>query len=304
VHLSIGDHGLTIPSSGAFDRTARERLAATLFLRYGDHEPFGTLARSHLILGILNRTYPTPALSAAYFENLERLLATRKKLPSPGRLVLGLGAGRCGSTSLTAMMGTIDGSCCTHENPPFIFWVPQEEQIAFHVRRFTLLSQYFPLVFDAAHWWLNVIDQMFAIFPDARGVCLCRDLRPCVQSFMRVKGSGRNSVNHWVPSDNGIWQANNWDCVYPTYPLPDDAHADPDRAKTGLIGRYVREYNRDLKSLADRFPGRVMLIETEKLGHASVQQRMFDFIGHAGRPTRAHLNAGAASDGSGLDYKF
>jgi hypothetical protein len=304
MHQSIVPDGSTIPSPGDFDRKARERLAAILYLRYGDKERLGTLARSQLILQILLRTYPTPALSAAYFENLDRLLTTRKKLPSPGRLVLGLGAGRCGSTSLTALMATIEGGCCTHENPPLIFWEPQDEQVAFHMRRFALLRQYFPLAFDAAHWWLNVMDRMFAIFPDAKVVGLCRDLEPSVQSFMHVKGRGRNSVNHWVSHDNGIWQPNNWDLVYPTYSLPDDAQADPDRAKADVIRRYVSDYNRDLESLADRFPGRVMLVQTEKLGRTSEQQRVFDFVGLPGRLTRVHLNAGTLTDGTSHGYRF
>ncbi len=298
------DYGSTIPAAGAFDRRAREMQAAALFVRYRDQGPIGTLGRSHLLLGIVHRTYPTPALSAAYFDNLEKLLATREKLPSPGRVVLGLGAGRCGSTSLTALMATIDGSCCTHENPPFIFWDPQDEQVAFHLRRFTLLRQYFPLVFDAAHWWLNVVDRLFAIFPNAKAVGLRRDLQPCVRSFMSIKGTGPNSVNHWVPPDNGIWCPTNWDSVYPTYRLPDNAKTDPDRAKAEVIRRYVSDYNRDLESLAARFPGRVMLIQTEKLGRTSVQQRLFNFTEHAGRLTRVRLNAGTADDGTSLDYKF
>lgn len=201
-------------------------------------------------------------------------------------------------------MATIDGSCCTHENPPLIFWDPQDEQVAFHVRRFTLLTQYFPLVFDAAHWWLNVMDRLFAIFPDAKVVGLCRNLQPCVRSFMRIKGTGPNSVNHWVPPANGIWQPNNWDLAYPTYPLPDNAQVDPDRAKAEVIRRYISDYNRDLESLASRFPGRVMLVRTEKLGRTSVQQRLFDFIGRAGRLTKAHANADTISDGESFEYKF
>ncbi len=304
MHSADVPYGSTIPTAGAFERRAREMQAAALFVRYRDQEPIGTLARSHLLLGIVHRTYPTPALSAAYLENLTQMLATRDKLPSPGRLVLGLGAGRCGSTSLTALMATIEGSCCTHENPPLVFWDPQDEQVEFHLRRFTLLRQYFPLVFDAAHWWLNVVDRLLAIFPDAKAVGLCRALQPSVRSFMSIKGTGRNSVNHWVPPDNGIWCATNWDSAYPTYSLPGNAQIDPDRAKADVIRRYISDYNRNLELLAARFPGRLMVVQTEKLGRTSVQQRLFNFIGHAGRLTRVHLNMGTADDGTNLDYKF
>ena len=298
------DGGSWVPSASDFDRKGREKLAATLFLRYGNQGSIGTLARSHLILRILLRTYPTRAWSAAYFENLNHLLSKREKLPSPGQLVLGLGTGRCGSTSLTALMATVDGSVCTHENPPMIFWDPQDEQVAFHVRRFALLRQYCSLVFDAAHWWLNVTDKLFAMFPDAKVVGLYRDLEPCVRSFMHVKGGGTNSINHWAPPDSGIWQLNNWDPAYPTYRIPDSAQTNPDRAKARLIRRYIYEYNRDLNSLADRFRGRIMLIRTEKLGRRSEQQRLFRFVGLPGRPMRVHLNAGTVIDSESFGYRF
>lgn len=304
MQFSSASSGSWFPSPSDFERKTRDQLAATLLLRFGNQKALGTLARSRLILQILLRTYPTQELSAAYFENLHHLLSKRETLPSPGRLVLGLGSGRCGSTSLTALMATVDGSLSTHENPPMIFWEHEEEQVAFHVRRFTLLRRYFPLVFDASHWWLNVIDELFAIFPDAKGVGLHRDLEGCVQSFMHVKERGPDTVNHWVSPVNGIWQANNWDPAYPTYPIPESAHADPDRAKAGLIRRYISEYNRDLKSLADRFRGRIMLIRTENLGCVSEQQRLFRFVGRPGRPMRVHLNAGTVTDGQSLDYRF
>ena len=280
-------------------------MAATLFLRLGNQSPLDTLARSQLILSIIGRAYPTPALSAAYFENLNHLLSKRMKLASPGQLVLGLGTGRCGSTTLTALMATVDGSVCTHENPPLIFWDQQAEQVAFHLKRFELLRQYFPLVFDAAHWWLNVMDNLFATFPDSKVIGLYRDLEPCVRSFMRLKGSGHGSENHWVPPDNGIWQSSDWDAVYPTYPVPDFARVNPDHAKADVIRRYVSEYNRSLNSLADRFHGRVILIQTERLGRASEQQRMFHFVGLPGRLTSVHLNRkGSINDGESLVYRL
>jgi len=297
-------YGSTIRSVGPYDRGARETLAAELIARDLGQEPLGTLARGHRILKILELTYPSPALSAAYFENLDRMLAARKKLPSPGRLLLGLGAGRCGSTSLTALAATIEGSCTTHENPPLIFWDAEDQQVAFHLRRFELLTRYFPLVFDAAHWWLNVVDRVFANFPDARAVGLRRNLQPCVRSFMSQKGSGRDSVNHWVAPGNGIWSSTVWDAAYPTYPRPDDSQAEPDRAKADLIGRYVMDYNRGMEALAKHFPGRVMLIQTEKLERISVQQRFFEFVGLPGRPIKAHLNEGTTSDGQSLEYRF
>lgn len=158
-------------------------------------------------------------------------------------------------------------------------------------------------MFDGAHWWVNVLDRLFAIFPDAKAIGLCREVEPCVRSFVSIKGSGRKTWNHWVPPANGIWQPNLWDPLYPTYPLPDYAQLDPDRAKADVVRRYINDYNRDLESLASRFPGRVMLVRTEELNRASAQQRLFEFVGLSGRPRQVRLNVGTISDGE-ITYRF
>jgi hypothetical protein len=192
------------------------------------------------------------------------------------------------------MLATIGGSCCTNENPPLISWTPHPEEIAFHLLRFRRLAPYHPLVADVSHWWLNAIDRFFAEFPEA---CVVGTLRSCAGSFMRIKGSGRGSYNHWVPYGNGIWAAARWDPAYPTYPVPAQAALDPDGAKLELIARYVQEYNDAMHVLAERFPTKVLLVRTESLDDEPVQNAIFDFVGLHGTVTKTHLNVGTTADG-------
>jgi hypothetical protein len=218
-------------------------------------------------------------------------------LRTPGRVALGIGSGRSGSTSLAAMLATVVGSCCTHENPPLISWTPEPEEVEFHLRRFRRLAVYHPLVADVSHWWLNVIDRFFAEFPEARVVGTYRAVESCAGSFVRIKGSGRGSYNHWVPYGNGIWAAARWDPAYPTYPVPEHAAFDPDGAKLELITRYVQEYNDAMHTLAQRLPAKVMLVHTENLDDEAVQNAIFDFVGSQGTFARTHLNVGTTDDG-------
>jgi hypothetical protein len=280
-----------------YDRTVRESLAEREFAPYHGEPAPGTIARSRLILDIIQETFPTEALTKAYFENLDILLRYRQRLRTPGRIALGIGSGRSGSTSLAAMLATIVGSCCTHENPPLISWTPEPEEVEFHLRRFRRLAPYHPLVADVSHWWLNVIDRFFAEFPEARVVGTYRAVESCAGSFMRIKGSGRGSYNHWVPYGNGIWAAARWDPAYPTYPVPEHAAFDPDGAKLELITRYVREYNDAMHRLAQRLPAKVMLVHTENLDDAAVQNAIFDFVELHGTVARTHLNVGTTDDG-------
>jgi hypothetical protein len=280
-----------------YDRTVRESLAEREFAPFRGEPAPGTIARSRLILDIVQETFPTKELTKAYFENLDALLHYRQSLRTPGRIVLGIGSGRSGSTSLAAMLATVAGSCCTHENPPLISWTPEAEELEFHLRRFRRLAPYHPLVADVSHWWLNVIDRVFAEFPEARVVGTFRAVEDCAGSFMHIKGSGRGSYNHWVPYDNGIWAAARWDTAYPTYPVPEHAAFDADGAKLDLIARYVQEYNDAMHALAERFPTKVMLVHTESLDDQTVQNAIFDFIGLRGTVARTRLNVGTTDDG-------
>ena len=213
------------------DDELRRNLAEQLFRPHRDQPALGTVERGRLILDIIQDTFPTEALSRAYFENLDSLLATGPVRRTPGNIVIGIGSGRNGSTSLAEMLSTIEASCCTHENPPLMCWTPHPEEIRFHVKRLQRLAEYFAVVADVAHWWLNAIPRLLSYFPDALVIGVTRDVESCARSFFKIKGAGVGSCNHWVPYGNGIWSPERWDPTYPTYGVPDQAQDDPDGAK-------------------------------------------------------------------------
>jgi hypothetical protein len=279
------------------DDAIRKDLAEQLFRAHRDEFALGTLERGRLILDIIQVGFPTEALSSAYFENLDHLLRTRPVRRAPGKIVIGIGSGRNGSTSLAEMLSTIEMSCCTHENPPLMCWTPHPEEIRFHFARLQRLAGYFPVVVDVAHWWLNAIPELFARFPDALVIGVTRNAESCARSFFQIKGAGIGSCNHWVPFGNGIWSAERWDPTYPTYPVPDRAWDDPDAAKFQLMLRYVREYNAAFQAFAQRWPARFMALETEHLSKATAQRALYDFVGANGAIKTVRLNVGTTKDG-------
>jgi hypothetical protein len=266
--------------------------------------PTGSVERSRFILEAIGKSFPTPRLTAAYFDNLTRLLAARPRLDTPGAIILGMGPGRCGSTSLSGAFTAIDGACATHENPPHVFWKPYEEQVRFHIERFRLLSQHFPLVFDAAHWWLNLLDRVVAEFPTAKAIGLMRDVEPSVRSFMKIKGSGRGSMNHWVAPGNGIWAASPFDTSFPSYAVPQALLGDPDAAKSALVERFVREYQASMEQAAQAKPDRVLLVRTEDLSSPAAAARIGEFVGFALPTTGEVLNAGGTADSDKHEVMF
>jgi hypothetical protein len=276
-----------------------EHVAKEWLASFGAAYPVGSVARGRFLLQLIVACGPYPVLRDAYFDNLESLLAPRPRRMHPGRLVIGVGSGRCGSTSLTALVSSIAGACATHENPPLLDWQPRPAQLDLHIRRFALLAQYFPVVFDAAHWWLNAAPALVAAFPDLRFVGLIRDPDATTRSFLAIKGIGPGSFNHWVAADDGPWRASVWDHTYPDYPHPPLIGPADGSVKAALIGRYVREYHASLAALQRRWPDRALLLRTEDLSSARAQRRLYTFIG-AGRGILRdlRLNTSTIDDGA------
>jgi hypothetical protein len=86
------------------DRAAREQLAERLFEPHQIEFSGGTVERARLLLDIIQESFPTDALTSAYFDNLDLLLGVRRRRPVPGNIVVGLGSGRNGSTSLASVL--------------------------------------------------------------------------------------------------------------------------------------------------------------------------------------------------------
>jgi hypothetical protein len=272
-----------------YDLALGEHLANLIYEDGEGALPLGTVARGAFLMRVLDKSFPSARVVAAYFQNLDRLLEGRERRGDVGRIVLGLGSGRCGSASLAGILGQVPGGVSTHENPPRVFWEPLPRQVDFHLRRFERFGAYFPLVADCAHWWINLVDVVFAAFPTSKAIGLYRDLDACVRSWMTVSPE---DVNHWVVAHNRIWPDDAWDPLYPHYDLPEDAQHRRRQVKEMLVRRYVVEYNERLRQLAARMPERVLLIRTEELDLPQTRLALSEFLGLPIGLASVRLNVG------------
>ena len=281
-----------------YDLALGEYLANWMYDHHQQKFALGTVERGNFLMQVLERSYPAPRVTAAYFDNLTRVLSERPQRTRPGQVVLGLGAGRCGSTTLAGILHTIEGAVSTHEGPPFMHWEPLPREIQFHLRRFELFSRYVPLIADCAHWWINPLDQIFNAFPDSKAIGLHRDTDECVRSWMSVSPP---DINHFVPSHNRIWPPDRWDPFYPHYELPPDARLNPMRSKEQLVRRFIEEYNQQLHSLAARLPERVLLLSTAELDWPSTRRRISEFLQLPVATAQIHRNVGRDWDTGSVD---
>jgi hypothetical protein len=282
---------------------ARARLAERMLDGLDHQYAPGTVQRSRFLLHAMDVGHPSARVRAAYMENLRLLLRSRPARNAPGRLVIAMGTGRCGSTSLCHILSGCADACATHENPPMLYWKPRPEQIAFHLQRFALLRRYFGLTADAAHWWINATDALVRSFPDIRFIGLIRDRDACVDSFLRIKGVGQDTINHWLPPGTPGQPVAAWDLAYPSYrPSGPETDQEADGKRT-LIGRYVDEYNARLERLAAADPRRWLLLRTEALDAPETRLRIYAHAGAAGHFVPVRLNAGTTEDGMNA-YRF
>jgi hypothetical protein len=284
-----------------YDHALGEYLANWLYDHHQRRFAPGTVERGNFLMQVLERSCPSPRLTGAYFENLGAVLEQAPQRAQAGQVVLGLGAGRCGSTTLAAILHTVEGAISTHECPPFLHWVPLPLELQFHLRRFEMFRRHAPLVADCAHWWINSLDQVFQAFPASKAIGLVRETEACVRSWMKVSSA---DVNHFVPAHNRIWSPDRWDPLYPHYDLPEAARQDPTAAKETLVRRYILEYNERLMSLAARMPDRVLLLATEELDFPSTRARISDFLQMSVGSDQIRRNVGRDWDAASADYLY
>ena len=221
------------------------------------------------------------AEAAAAWRRNHRLVAQRADQPtrnderwgrnddqaSAPRIVIGLGTGRCGSSSLTALLDAQPGCSITHESRPVLRW--QETERAIDDKLADLVARRARIVGDVCHTWLPHIERVLERFESAVAICLSRDRTATVESLLR-KTEGRD---HWSASRPPGRRASYWDPRFPTYDLCD---------KRAAIARYWDEYDAAAAELQARFPERFRVFSTDALNSESGVAELLAFAGVEG----------------------
>jgi hypothetical protein len=284
-----------------YDLALGEYLSNLMFQNRGHEFCEGTVERGRFLMQVFMGSYPSSRVIEAYFRNLKKVLLARAQPAVQGQVVVGLGAGRCGSTTLAAVLHSIDGSISTHENPPLIFWEPTTRQVQFHLERLRIFSRHFPLVSDCAHWWINLFPTILEAFPNTKAIGLWRETDACVRSWM---DSLPEDTNHWVAPYNHIWPSDAWDPCFPHYDLPEGAERDRRGARAIMIERYVSDYNERLRALTAGYPRHLLLLRTEELDLAATRDDISEFLGLPVTREKLRLNLGTMTDHPSADELY
>jgi|GEM_PF-480298 len=198
------------------------------------------------------------------------------------RVVIGLGTGRCGTTSLAQLLSRQQDAYVTHERIPILPWLAQPGVVEGRIER--LLAEPFSLCGDVGFYYLPYAQALLDRFPTVRMICLQRERRATVSSYLRST-EGRN---HWVEHDGSIWKPDPiWDGCYPSYNEPSKADA---------IGRYWDEYYYEAERLQAKYPDSFRVWPTQALNRKGGVDEILEFVGiPANRRTYVHIKANASA---------
>jgi hypothetical protein len=267
-------------------------LQASLLVSLRDH----LIGRSDLaadrLYQVLSGAPESDLAMQLYLSALRDELSRRQNDRPEGTILLGLGTGRSGSTSLSYLLSAQHDTCFSHEHAPLIPWYAGERQLQFHLERMSLLARMFGFVADVSHWWLPKLDAVIARFPNARVVVTRRDRAETMASFLAIKrGSRARPINHWMAHDGGQYLRNLWDVCYPKYKAGDLEEA---------LGLYWDDYYQTAERMQAKYPENVRIFEVQALSSPQGQHQMLQFWGYPQPVILAEIkrNVGSTKEGA------
>jgi len=162
-------------------------------------------------------------------------------------IIIGLGTGRCGTTSLATLLSLQEDSDITHEtkDPKWKFLVSWEKNDQ-DLKKIVNFIENKKTKFrgDVAFWYLPYVEDLIKIYPDIKFVVIERDKEEVIESYLNWVKSPRN---HWSKKPPEPYQKCKWDKCYPKFA------GDKRIALTKYINYYKSEVNRLSQLYRDKF---------------------------------------------------
>jgi hypothetical protein len=191
------------------------------------------------------------------------------------RIVLIVGAGRCGLVSLVHLLNRQANTRATLEEPPLLPWqrAPGDRVVRERFQRFRR-SRDAQIIADAAAFYLPYSEDALAAEPELRVVGLKRPREEVIASFSRFLDEWNiYPTNHWAEEPAIGWMHEPlWTQTFPQYEITNREEG---------MRRYWDEYYQRLEELASRFPDKVRVFDmSETLNAESGQRAILDFAGY------------------------
>lgn len=170
------------------------------------------------------------------------------------RVIIGLGSGRCGTRSLAELLNLQPDSFVTHEALPMP-WNRQPDVTSLMIGR--LLARTENIIGDVGYYWINYVEDLLSIRPEAKFICLKRDRQEVIDSMWGyTRGLNVHPVDDWFR-------------MYPRYNVhPKDA-----------VGFMWDDYQALAESLERKYPENFVIVWIDKLNSEDGIRYILDFAG-------------------------
>jgi hypothetical protein len=173
------------------------------------------------------------------------------------RTVIGLGTGRCGTTSLTRLLMAQRGARVMHERA-MLPWVPDRRMLAAALA--DLLRGPAELSGDVSPLWLPYVEAVLETLPAARFICVVRDREATVRSFL----------SHAILSNGRMATAEVRALRLPVFAA---------RSLEQAVGMWWDAYRAEATRLAALLPARFRMWDVEALNDPAGIGEILSFIG-------------------------
>ncbi len=190
------------------------------------------------------------------------------------QIILGMGAGQCGTLLFAQILQKQPNTKITHEQPPLLPWTrePGAPGIRERLQRYldTFKERF---VGDVATFYLPYVEEAIRFDPEIRIVCLKRPRDEIVAGFCRFLDQSPYPINHWAKEPApGWWHDPFWSHVFPKYDTQDREEG---------IRLYWDEYYAAADRLTSRYPDNIRIYDTEVLTTEQGVREVLSFVGVA-----------------------
>ena len=184
------------------------------------------------------------------------------------KYVIGLGPGRCGTTTLAYVLNCQYRACVTHEGGLPLPWYKSEPQM-FEMNIGKIINYPGALVGDVALYYLHYIPEILSVMPDVKFVCLQRDYEDTVRSYLQHQKERHVSFSvNKFPAYNSPYL---WHYVRPKYNTNDEEEG---------LRMYLDEYIEKSETFAKQIPEQFRVYKMEDvLNDEGSQREMLEWIG-------------------------
>lgn len=192
------------------------------------------------------------------------------------KYIIGLGSGRCGTTSLAVLLDMQANTTVTHEGFIPLPWYKSLTHFRFHVDYIKSIRR-FGVGGDVSFYHLNYIDGYVHELENVKFICLKRNKEDTVKSLDTI--STKFGVNHFTSIDSKHWDHSKWSLTDDDTAKFRNTFPKYDAVKLDAINTYYDDYYNIAKMYEIKYPNQFRIFDMNRvLNNQEGQAEMFNFL--------------------------